>query len=267
MNLITEKLSDTKKRFIDDYTSMFKVDKNKALEYIKTNNHFDFLTEQWYYHLSIEDLDGAYQVYDDDYYFTDLWNCFVTYSRPYLKNILKLDLYKSIKKSKVVVDLGCGVGLTTSMLTCIFPNAKVYGTNLKNTKQWNFCKKMSRKFDFKMIENVKQIKENVDVAFASEYFEHILSPIEHLDEIITNISPKYFIIANSFNTHSIGHFNEYIEKRKYIEKKKSLTPDDEIVIDQKNISRKFNNYLKSKNYSKIKTKLFNNKPNVWMRND
>lgn len=249
MNLLDEKLSTLKNNFVDEYTFLFNVDKKQALHYIKTNERFVYLTDLWYERLNNDDLNGAYQVYDDDYYFTDLWNCFATYSRRYLKNIKKTDLYNSIKDSKVVVDLGCGVGLTTSILTQLFPNATVYGTNLKNTKQWKFCEQMSQIYNFKMIETIYEIEGKVDIVFASEYFEHILSPISHLNEIITKISPKYFIIANAFNTRSIGHFEKYIDGNQEI------------------ISRKFNKFLKSAKYTKVKTGLFNNKPNVWIRND
>jgi hypothetical protein len=92
-------------------------------------------------------------------------------------------------------------------------------------------------------------EDQIDVVFASEYFEHIQNPIDHLNELIVMYAPKYFIICNAFNTRSIGHFNYY----------------ERGTIEEEKISKIFNNKLKSYGYEKIKTTLFNNKPNVWVK--
>jgi hypothetical protein len=110
---------------------------------------------------------------------------------------------------------------------------------------------MAEKHDFNLIESVHEVGHNVDFVFASEYFEHIQNPTKHIKEIIDAISPKYFIIANAFNTHSIGHFKTY----EY---------EDEIV-DQSKISAIFNKFLVKSGYEKVLCKMWNNKPTIWRR--
>ena len=246
--------------FVDQYAAMFDIDKEKALRYIKTNEHFDFLTDRWYEALELGDLNKAYSVYDDEYYFTDMWNCFKVYSRNYLRNMKapKLlngqSIFDYMGDVKLIVDTGCGTGLTTGALKEMFNGSTVYGTNLRNTKQWQFCETKATQFEFSMIEDISQVVEKeVDLVFSSEYFEHIEAPAEHVDYIVKQKNPKYFIIANAFNTRAIGHFITY----------KHYGQD----IDQTKISKIFNDKLKSLGYVKIKTNLFNNRPNFWARKD
>lgn len=93
----------------------------------------------------------------------------------------------------------------------------------------------------------------VDFVFASEYFEHIENAVEHLTDIIDTCNPKYLIIANSFNTISIGHFNEYLHSG--------------LKIPAKNMSKLFNLTLKKRGYIKVKTSFWNNRPSFFVRND
>jgi len=243
--IINEKPRELLKIFLSDYKSMFDIDVNKAIQFIKTKQRAKELTAQWYDELSKENID--YSVYDDDYYFTDLWNCWVTYSRSYLRSIVKSQskLFSNINS---VIDLGCGIGYTTSALKQIFPKAKVYGTNLKDTKQWKFCEYMSKKYSFTLLSDDHDLN-NIDLVFASEYFEHIVKPIDHIQDVVEKLSPKYLIIANAFNTHSIGHFNEYIF-------------NDERFC-QSVMQKKFDKLLKVYNYAKVKTGFWNNRPTVW----
>jgi len=259
MMLIDEKPSVLLQTYLQDYDRLYNIDVDKAKNFIKTNSHFETLTQEWYDKLKQNDLDAAYRVYNDDYYFTDIWNCFVQYSRRYLRSISRPCLpngksfIDTTSNSKIIVDVGCGIGYSTSILTQLYPNAKVYGTNLKNTKQWKFCETMSSKYGFNMIESVAEISEEVDVVFASEYFEHFLDPVEHFDEICKYVSPKYFVIANAFNTRSIGHFNIYEVYNK--------------KVDQSLIGKVFNRNIRKSGYNRVETKLFNNKPNIWKKID
>jgi 2-polyprenyl-3-methyl-5-hydroxy-6-metoxy-1,4-benzoquinol methylase len=255
--LLTEKPSVLKTKFVDDYTSLFSIHKDTAYTYIKTGERFDYLTDLWYERLSAGDIDSAYAVYNDDYYFTDLWNCFVTYSRTYLRRFYKKSMDdKSIldvtSDAKVIVDIGCGIGYTTSTLAQMYPNAKVYGLNLKDTKQWSFCENMSKKYNFTMIDSIDLVDGPADFIFASEFFEHILDPIEYVTNVVNKLSPKYMFISNAFNTRSIGHFNTY-------------TLSDGTNVESDRISKLFNKSVKDLRYEKIKTTLFNNKPNVWKK--
>jgi hypothetical protein len=108
---------------------------------------------------------------------------------------------------------------------------------------------MAKRYDFNMIESSADIGNNVDVVFASEYFEHFYDPVDHLGDIVSNVSPKYFVIGNAFNTWSIGHFIKYKAHNS--------------IVDQSNIGMVFNNSLRQLGYDHLETKLYNNKPNIW----
>lgn len=253
--------------FLKSYDSLFKIDIEKAKKIIKetkkyynkeieTPTYCGDLEKRWYDSLTKNNVD--YSVYDDEYYFTDVWVCWTMYSKNYLKNICKhnsLDGTSSVlsylKDIKSVIDLGNGIGFTTGTLAQIFDNAKVYGYNIENTRQFQFNQLQAEKYHFKMVSDFKNIGQ-IDLIFASEYFEHITNPIDHLKEIIKYLNPKYLIIANSFNTISVGHFNEY-------------TVDNKIV-GSNIISKMFNHELKENKYNLLKTKMWNNKPNIWYKN-
>lgn len=257
--ILQQKPSGLLPKFIEDYKSLFDIDEDKALRYIKSGEHFNTLTDEWYQRLSENDINGAYRVYNDDYYFTDIWNCFVQYSRRYLRDLTRPCLpdgssfIDATKNAKVIVDVGCGIGYATTILSQLYPNAQVYGTNLKNTKQWQFCQMMANRHGFKLIESINDIDTKIDIIFASEYFEHFINPSEHVKELIDYGKPEYLVIANAFNTRSIGHFIDYQDNNK--------------IINQKYISRHFNQTLIKCNYKKLKTNLYNNKPNIWKFND
>lgn len=251
--ILDEKPKDILDRFLDAYCSMFpEINKKKALEYIKTQKKFEELTEEWYRAIDNNSPSvftyspEAFRVYNDDYYFTDLWTCFIKYSRQYLKNVRKEFVFG---KGSTIADLGCGVGLTTVAIKQMYPQARVIGTNLPDTKQWKFAEKLSKKYDFELAES---INEPVMTVFASEYFEHIYSPIAHVNDLIMMCKPQYFIIANAFNTRSIGHYRTYIDTIG-------------VPIDQSKISRVFNDNLRNHGYIKMKMPFFNNKPNVWVK--
>ena len=258
-------------QFLDDYANYQKIDKAKAsvlinetIKYYKSGSdgrdqlvHLQYMENKWYDALNKDTID--YSVYDDDYYFTDLWSCWIIYSRDYLRNIIKINslnektsILALLSGINSVIDLGCGISYTTATLKQIFSRAKVFGTNIVDTKQYAFCKFMSKKYDFNVIPDISYCSNtNIDLVFASEYFEHIERPLEHLQDVINKLHPKYFLIANAFNTRSIGHFYNYKHYGG--------------IIRQENISKLFNKLLVRNKYRKIKTKLWNNKPNLWQK--
>ena len=228
---------------------------------ISLTRYFTDLTGRWYRSLSAGDPD--YSVYDDEFYFTDLWLCWLIYSRKYLRSLTKartvadehsiLDIVGSVP---AVIDVGCGIGYSTAALAQLFPRSKVYGLNLADTKQYRFCQEMSAQYKFTLVSELSSIPIKNGLVFASEYFEHIESPINHLQDVIRCLRPKFFLIANSFNTYGLGHFKRY----KHIDANGRTR-----VYDQSKLSRGFNSALKASGYTKVRTKLWNNKPALYVR--
>jgi SAM-dependent methyltransferase len=265
--MLNKKPNDLLEDFLIDYCKIFNMSYDESKSMIKDSiKYYNGLSNtsitiemenKWYNELSTGIAD--YSIYDNDYYFVDLWCCWKMYSRNYIKilnsngTLIKYFTNKSIvellsNNSKTIIDLGCGLGYSTAGLKELFPKCDVFGFNIKDTKQYKFCEFMSKKYQFNMISYYNNIG-NIDIIFASEYFEHFERPIEHLEDLILSLKPKHIIIANSFNTKSIGHFINYKHHNE--------------IINQKDISRKFNKSVLSFGYEKIKTKIFNNKPNIY----
>ena len=208
---------------------------------------------KWYKALRSRSID--YSIYSNDGFLSEMWACWAIYSRNYLRSIQSkkslfgksiLDDFGEVKK---IADLGCGFGYTTVSLKQIYPSAIVYGTNLEDTEQIKICRYLASRHGFNIVTDIGAIEPEIDLLFASEYFEHILSPIEHLIDIIEKLKPKNMLIANSFNVKSVGHFTHY-----------KVNGQD---ISEKYISKIFNKTLIDHGYQKVKTKLWNNRPTYW----
>lgn len=217
------------------------------------------LTKEWYNSLSQE-------VYNDKYFFTLLYFCWLKYSRKYINDIYRNPFFSVLgKQVDNVFDIGNGLGYSTLQLCDIFPeNTKIFATNIRNTDQWNFNNyliKSSGKKSYTLFEDFNEIlfekeeekyfKSSKNLIFASEFFEHLYEPIDYLEKIINILSPKYLIIANSFNTHSVGHYNEY--------------KVNGVIVKSNVMTKIFNDRLKSLGYTQVKIGLWNNRPNIWER--
>lgn len=215
--------------------------------------HMVDLENKWYESLKQNKPD--YSVYSDPYYFCEVWLCWVNYSRRYLKEInnkkslFDKSIIGEIGTVDTVIDLGCGFGYTTIGLKELFPLANVYGTNIKNTPQYEIAKSFEKETNIIIIDDYSH--KSADLIFASEYFEHFEKPIEHLIHVLENTKPKHMLIANTFNGKAIGHFNLY----KHLDKQ----------YDGKTISKMFNNTLRQFGYDKIETNCWNNRPNYWKK--
>ena len=220
----------------------------------------DAILQQWYTSLKVGIPD--YSVYGVDEYIAELWACWKVYSRTHLRNIQKPKslLTHSISSqhqdSKVIVDLGCGFAYTTASIKQIFPKADVYGTNLDGTLQMKVARTMAADYGFTMKGDPSEIGKQVDLAFASEYFEHFDKPLDHLDYIIETINPKAMMIANAFGPIAIGHFREYDVKQE---------DGTYIKVDAKATGKLFNKKMVDLGYTKVKTKLWNNRPAYWVK--
>jgi len=177
--------SEQLEEFLLLYSEINPIDIDKARQLIKdARAHYDKksvskyqvdLEVRWYD--SIEQNNPDYSIYDDEYYFTDLWVCWVLFSRGYLRTLIhpkslneNARIYDLLMDTKSILDLGCGLGYTTATLKQIFNKAKVFATNLEGTKQYIFCAVMSAQFDFKLVPDISHIRQDIDLVFASEYF-------------------------------------------------------------------------------------------------
>lgn len=239
------------------YCEMYSIDITSAKQrYTDVLNHYngkgcskwaEDLRNKWYEALDYED--AAYRLYDDDWYFCDLLACYKIYSSEYIKKVGSLNLTVD-----TCLDLGCGLGLTTKALEDI-GCGRVVGTNLKGTKQYDFCASH--------IDVLPDHKEAgpVDLVFASEYFEHIYHAGDHLIEILEVNKPKVIVMANAFNAKSFGHF-DYFYNLRWSSK---VIPLDSYIHHSK-MGRMFANILKQSGYEKVKTGFWNDRPNVWEKN-
>ena len=213
------------------------------------------LERRWYDALEQGHIDWS--VYNDALYLSELWSCWMIYSKRYLHDmqmpnkIGTKSIMQDVGEVERVVDLGCGFAYTTAVLKSMYPDADVVGTNLAGTMQTRVAKRVAKEYGFTVATKLSMIKSPVDLIFASEYFEHIQDPIEHLHEVLDVLTPKCLIMANSFNTSAIGHFSTYLV--------------DGRSINQSKIARIFNDELRRRGYQKMSTKLWNNRPMYWKR--
>ena len=204
------------------------------------------LENRWY--ASLAEGEPDYSVYEEPYYFADIWACWALYSRKYLLEIQR-KIAPNIKRAEAVLDLGCGFGYTTRALAEIFPDAVVTGTNIENTEQFRVASALGKDYGFQISETYAGT--DADLLFASEYFEHFLEPLKHLIEILKETKPKYILFANTFSSPAIGHFTEYRH--------------DGRAFTGKQISRMFAQTLKFYGFAPQKTGCWNNKPAYWKR--
>jgi SAM-dependent methyltransferase len=204
------------------------------------------LQEHWYE--SVRTGKPDYDVYRVPVYLAEVWYCWATYSRKYLRQLAELGLLQDARR---IIDLGCGTGYSTAALCQMAPSAHVLGTNVLDGSQGKFCQEMARRFGFELRADLTDVQP-ADALFASEYFEHFPSPITHLRDVLQQSGhPRLLIIANTFTSPSIGHFPSY--------------EVNGVAVDGAQASRAFNATLSKAGYLQRKLKLWNNRPQVWER--
>ena len=235
------------------YEELIDITKHYGLGSVDKKSDLTPLLNRWYGSLPHS---PDYGVYSDDLYIVELWQCWREYSRKHLLNIQKSSntptgsIVDNNKDIKTIVDLGCGVGLTTVLLKKMFPQCDVIGTNIAGTKQTDIAKHLAKRYGFTINTDINTLPKT-DLVFASEYFEHIIDPIDHLKTLDDIMKPEKLLIANAFGTTAIGHFIYY------------NTPLG--VLDAKTTSRLFNQTVQKLGFTNIKTKLWNSRPKYWSR--
>lgn len=245
------------KTALTDYCRMFGIDEaeattmtEQAITHYKGVKPAAWITvakDEWY-DLLREEGEANYSLYNDFWYFCELLACYDIYSSEYISLLTKLPL-----TVESVLDLGCGLGITSTHLAEVL-GASVVGTNLKGTMQYEFCETR-----VKMCGDYKKAG-HADMVFASEYFEHIHTAGDHLIDIIEYNNPRVIVMANAFNAESLGHF-EYFYNGGWSSK---AFPCDALVA-AKDMGRLFAQILKGSGFSKMDTGFWNSRPNVWTR--
>ena len=213
------------------------------------------LEQRWYAALATGAPD--YSVYDANLYLAELWACWIVYSRRYLLSIRSgmtkagIPLMHDMGWVRKIADLGCGIGYTTGSFRALFPHADITGTNFEGSIQTQIARSLGTLYGFTVVPEPQQIAAPVDLVFASEYFEHIYEPIDHLCMIIECLAPRVMFVANAFGTRAIGHFDRYLVAGK--------------LHDGKEMNRLFAGEMKRAGYQKIETTLWNNRPAYWKR--
>jgi hypothetical protein len=213
------------------------------------------LQAQWY--ASLRQGSPCWAVYDADYYLAELWACWVVYSRKYLAQLLPPKLCPPagiaahLAPVTRVVDLGCGIGYTTAALRQLWPRCDLWATNFPGLTQTRVAERMGRQFGFQVVPEIPLLPSPVDVIFASEYFEHIPAPVDHLITLLTQCQPRALLIANTFTAPSIGHFETYEVGGTH--------------VPGASASRAFNSCLRQHGYVKIATKCWNQRPAYWRK--
>jgi len=197
-----------------------------------------------------------FTVYSTDDYLAEAWFCWRNYSRKYLRELQKkLTTLYDFSDVRKVIDLGCGIGYSTSALKGLFQRAEVVGTNVGNSPQSRVCAVLAQRYGFRIAESVEGLfPDGTDLIFASEYFEHFDNPLAHLLEILRYCSPRAMLIANTFTSPSIGHFPSY---------NPSPYPGPRLIGIR--CSKAFNAVLRSKGYRKILTGFWNERPSLWAK--
>jgi SAM-dependent methyltransferase len=219
----------------------------------KESEVLEQLQDRWYRSLATGSPD--YGVYAAPEYLVNAWTCWSGYSRKYLlgmkspKALPPWGIAGRLEAGAKIVDLGCGIGITTAALVELFPRAKVVGTNLPDTLQTKIARNLGRAYGFEIVSGSAAIRGATDLVFASEYFEHFEAPVDHLREVLRDLRPKRLIVANAFTAKSTGHFDRYSV--------------DGSFVDGRTTSRLFGQELRSSGYKKLSTNLWNNRPSVW----
>lgn len=253
--LLAERPQQARKRFFEKIQPFLREYSSAELESIAkgmTSNRFkNPLEDAWYKSLQAGSPD--YSIYNSELYLSEAWACWAIYSRKYLRWMYESRslLFKNIVG---VADLGCGTGITTAALAQMFPKAQVSGTQMRDTTQFKIAKLIQQEASnyFDVVGEPSEIKHNVNLVFASEYFEHFYEPVDHLKECLAALNlPETLVIANTFSAPSSGHFPSYRITGK--------------TINNKQASRHFHKALESFGYSAVKTNAWNNRPRIWKR--
>jgi ubiquinone/menaquinone biosynthesis C-methylase UbiE len=181
-------------------------------------------------------------------------NCFDNYSKP-----SAIDAFKNLKNEKIksIIDVGAGIGLSTMLLSDLFPEATVLYNNIEGSLQEKFFNENKQKcFNVKNLEFISndellKVRDfDFDLLFASEYFEHFDKFLDWTSKIIEDNRFRYIVVNNSFSVEAYGHFKEY--------------QLDGTLITPRQASRQWLTFIRN-SYEDMKVKCWNGRPRMFVR--
>ena len=188
---LTEKPSILFDKFLNDYGNIFDIDNDEAKRMLRDDSLFQRLTFDWYEKLDQNNLDDAFKVYDDDYYFVDIFNCYRTYSRNYIKRLLK----PTMANGESVYDL---LKNSTGVLMLFTPEDIQIDDIVKDIQEIDVIKNMHHVHVWQLNENEIHLEAHIDFTedITLSKFNKILYQIEkklyHIYRINhINIQPEY----------------------------------------------------------------------------
>lgn len=163
------------------------------------------LSRRW--ESSLERGEPDYGVYLEPDYLGELWICWSIYSRDYLRR-LQLRLHE-MPPARSIVDVGCGLGLTSAAISELFPKARVLATESDGSPQRMVASALAERSRFTLatLDELEALPD-VDGVFMFEYLEHFADPLAHLRRLLA-LEPAWIVDASTFTSDGIGHFPSY----------------------------------------------------------
>lgn len=210
---------------------------------VASHSETNALAQRWY--ASVEAGSPDYTIYDGPEYVGAAWASWFVYSRKTLRFVRSVwRQHPEWTQPGLVVDLGCGVGLTTAALTQIFPHAQVIGTQ-RSGLQAVVARRYAARFGFEVHDDPPP---SPDVLCGFEYFEHFQRPLEELRRAVA-CRPKMLVMANSFGVDSPGHFRTYL--------------DGDTPVRPSQVAKLFDAALRRAGYELLPDKCWNSRPQFW----
>ena len=175
---------------------------------IKYEEMFNSLCMQW------RDSNFTdYSVYDHiDYKYTTIPSFYME-TRPTLGQLQTKFRDNNIDLSTIssVLDFGCAIGLTTILLSRIFPNAEIVAHE-QSKDELGILNKIIEDHNIEniVISESLPTNRNFDLICMFEMIEHTPDPITFFLDNILPISGKYLAYSARWSKPYVGHFDEFI---------------------------------------------------------
>ena len=198
------------------------------------------------------------KLYSDPLYLIESWVCYFEWAKiagDRFKKIAAQGELFSIPPGSTAVDLGAGCGLSTIDLLSV-PGIErvIYQNHPKATTQIDYFQSV---IPDELADSIELSLDGDipkgDVYFASEFYEHIRRPGDHLESVLAH-EPFAFVHATSFSAPwAPGHFHEYHY-------------GDKSVPGNRGAKRLFHNILRARGYERRHcTTFWNGRPAVWIK--